>query len=134
MNTAPDLTMGTAIAATDEPRAAAVPRIKFLPHGFCIDHPDPELGEQLMANALGVADRDAMHGILRQLVKASVKGERPDEVTLAFMIAMVKSIKPRDSVEAMLVAQIVSVHVTAMRCAYRLANAEDVAQQDSAGR
>src|SRR5882757_9682251 len=68
MNTAPDLTMATAIAATDETRAAAVPRIKFLPHGFCIDHPDPELGEQLMADALGVANRDAMHGIIRQLV------------------------------------------------------------------
>jgi hypothetical protein len=83
---------------------------------------------------LGVADRYAMHGILRQLVKASVKSERPDGVNLAFMISMVKSIKPRDSVEAMLVAQMVSVHVMAMRCAYHLANAEDVAQQDSAGR
>src|SRR5258705_908756 len=134
MNTAPDLTMATAIAETGQTRAAAAPRIELLPHGFCIDHPDPELGEQLMADALGVADRDAMHGILRQLVKASVKGERPDEVTLAFMIAMVKSIKPRDSVEAMLVAQMVSVHVMAMRCAYRLANAEDIAQQDISGR
>jgi hypothetical protein len=87
-----------------------------------------------MADALGVADRDAMHGMLGQLVKASVKGERPDEVTLAFMISMVKSIKPRDAVEAMLVAQMVSVHVMAMRCAHHLANAEDLAQQDSAGR
>jgi hypothetical protein len=32
-----------------------------------------------------------MHGILRQLVKASVKGDRPDEVNLAFMISMVKN-------------------------------------------
>ena len=134
MNPVPDLNKATAIAATGRTKAAAAPRVKLLSHGFCIDHPDPELGEQLMADALGVADRDAMHGILRQLVKASVKGERPDEVNLAFMISMVKSIKPRDSVEAMLVAQMVSVHVMAMRCAYHLANAEDVAQQDSAGR
>jgi hypothetical protein len=134
MNTTPDLNKATAIAATDQTRAAATPRIKLLSHGFSIDHPDPELGEQLMTNALGVADRDAMHGILRQLVKASVNGERPDEVNLSFMISMVKSIKPRDSVEAMLVAQMVSVHVMAMRCAYHLANAEDVAQQDSAAR
>jgi len=63
-----------------------------------------------------------------------VSGEKPDEVNLSFMISMVKSIKPRDSVEAMLVAQMVSVHVMAMRCAYRLANAEDIARQDSAGR
>src|SRR5437870_6474117 len=90
--------------------------------------------EQLMANALGVTDREAMHGILRQLVKASVSGESADEVNLSFMISMVKSIKPRDSVEAMLVAQMVSVHVMAMRCAHHLANADDLAQHDSAAR
>jgi len=139
VNTVPDLNTATALAATGQPKAAApkaaaAPRIKLLSHGFCIDHPDPELGEQLMADALGVTDRDAMHGILRQLVKASVKEKRPDEVNLAFMISMVKSSKPRDSVEAMLVAQMVCVHVMAMRCAYHLANAQDVAQQDSAGR
>jgi hypothetical protein len=42
---------------------------------------------------------------------------------------MVKSIKPRDSVEAMLVVQMVSVHVMAMRCVHHLANAEDIARQ-----
>jgi hypothetical protein len=126
MNTAPDLTMSTTIAATDQTNAATAPRIKLLSHGFSI--------EQLMANALGVADREAMHGILRQLVKASVSGESPDEVNLSFMISMVRSIKPRDAVEAMLVAQMVSVHVMAMRCAHHLANADDLAQHDSAAR
>jgi hypothetical protein len=87
-----------------------------------------------MTATLGAADRDAMHGILSQLVKASVNAEKPDAVNLSFMISMVKSIKPRDSVEAMLVAQMVSVHVMAMRCAHHLANAEDIARQDSAGR
>ncbi|WP_213289161.1 hypothetical protein [Bradyrhizobium sp. sGM-13] len=134
MTTAPDITVPTAIAATDPAKAAAAPRIKLLSHGFSIDHPDQELGEQLMVNALGVADREAMHGMLRQLVKASVSGESPDEVNLSFMISMVKSIRPRDSVEAMLVAQMVSVHVMAMRCAHHLANADDLAQHDSAAR
>ncbi len=83
---------------------------------------------------LGIADRDAMHGILRQLVRVSVKGGKPDPANLAFMIAMVESIRPRDSIEAMLVAQMVSVHVMAMRCAYHLANSDDIAQQDSAAR
>ena len=134
MNTVPDLNKAMAIEATGQTRAAAAPRVKLSSHGFAIDHPDPELGEQLMAETLGVADRDAMHGILRQLVRASVNGRKPDAVNLSFMIAMVKSIKPRDSVEAMLVAQMVSVHVMAMRCAHHLASAEDIAQQDSAGR
>jgi len=134
VNTVPDLNKRAAQAATRQAKGATVPRIKLSPHGFCIDHPDPELGERLMAETLGVADPDAMHGILRQLVRASVKGERCDEVNLAFMIAMIKSIRPRDPVEAMLVAQMVSVHVMAMRCAHRLASAQDAAQQDSAGR
>src|SRR5712671_2282659 len=108
------------MAATDQTKVAAAPRIKLLPHGFAIDHPDPELGERPMADALGVSDRDAMHGILRQLVKASVNGEKPDAVNLAFMISAVESIKPRDSIEAMLVAQTVSIHVMAMRCAHHL--------------
>jgi hypothetical protein len=84
-----DANMTMAIATAEPTKADAAPRLKLLSHGFAIEHPDPELGEQLMANALGVADRDAMHGILRQLVKASVSGENPDEVNLSFMISMV---------------------------------------------
>jgi len=125
MNTAPSDTATTiAIAATEQTEADAAPP---LAHGFSIEHPDPELDEQLMANALGVADREAMDGILRQLVRASASGGGPDEVNLSFMISMVKSLKPRDSVEAMLVAQMVSVHVMAMRCAQHLATAKDLA-------
>jgi hypothetical protein len=134
MTTAPDITAPTTIAATDQPNAAAAPRIKLQSHGFAIDHPDAELGERLMMNALGVTDREAMHGIVRQLVRASVNGESPDEVTLSFMLSMVRSIRPRDPLEAMLVAQMVSVHVMAMRCAHHLADSDDLAQHDSAAR
>jgi hypothetical protein len=134
MSTVPDLASPSTIAATDPAEAVEAPRIKLLPHGFSIEHSDPDLGERLMANALGTTDRDAMDGILRQLVRASVSGGSPDEVNLSFMISMVKSIKPRDSIEAMLVAQMVSVHVMAMRCAHHLATADDLAQHDSAAR
>ena len=129
MNKVPDPDKATAIEATGQTRAAAgavrsarastegrcLPlRVKLSSRGFAIDHPDPELGEQLMAETLGVADRDAMCGILRQPVKASVNGRKPCAVDLAFMISMVES-KPRDSMEAMLVTQMVSVHVMTMR-------------------
>ena len=134
MNTVANPEKPAAIAAPARTRAAPAPRIKLSSRGFAIDHPDPELGEQLMADTLGVADRDAMYGILRQLVKASVSGRKPDPVNLAFMISMVESIRPRDAIEAMLVAQMVSVHVMAMRCAHHLACAEDIVQQESAGR
>ncbi|MDB5577305.1 MAG: hypothetical protein JWR80_2481 [Bradyrhizobium sp.] len=134
MNTVPELNKATTIAAPARTKAAPAPRMKLTSRGYAIDHPDPELGEQLMADAFGVGDRDAMHGILRQLVKASVNGRKPDAANLAFMIAMMEGIRPRDAIEAMLVAQMVSVHVTAMRCAHHLACAEDLVQQESAGR
>jgi hypothetical protein len=134
VNTLPELNQTTAIAVTDQTTAATAPRIKLLPNGICIDHPDPELGERLMAETLGVSDPDAMYGILQQLAGASVRRKKTDALNLAFMISMVESIKPRDSIEAMLVAQMVSVHVMAMQCAYRLASANDFARQDSAAR
>jgi hypothetical protein len=129
-----DPNTATAIAASGQGKAAAAVQVKISSEGYFIDHPDSALGDQLMADALGVADRDAMDGILRQLVKASANRQQPDAVNLAFMISMIKTIKPRDSVEAMLVAQMVSVHVMAMRSAYQLANAQDIARQDSAAR
>lgn len=134
MNTLPDLSNPTTPAVAAQIRPAATPRLKLTSRGYAIDHPDPELGEQLMADAFGVGDRDAMHGMLGQLVKASVNGRKPDAVNLAFMLAMVESIKPRDAIEAMLVTQMVSVHVTAMRCAHHLACAEEPVSQESAER
>ena len=134
MNTVPDLNKATAMTANGQTGAAKTPRLKLSSRGISIDHPDQEHGERLMSDAFGVADSDAMYGILRQLVKASVNGRKPDAVSLAFMLSMVESMKPRDSVEAMLVAQMVSVHVMAMRCAHHLANTEDAARQESAVR
>jgi len=134
MNAVPDLSKTAAMAASSPRKPAKIPPIKLLSSQYAIDHPDPVVGEQLMTDALGCADRDAMEGILRQLVRSSVIGSKPDPVNVAFMISTVKSIKPRDAIEAMLVAQMVSVHVMAMQCAYRLATANDFARQDSAAR
>ena len=60
------------MAATGQARAA-IPRIKLSSRGFPIDHPDREYGERLRSDALGVSDRDAMHGILGQLMKATAQ-------------------------------------------------------------
>jgi len=122
------------MAAYDRSGPASSPRIKLYKRRIAIDHPDPQAGERLLAEALGAVDRDALHGILKQLVKVSPVGQRPDEANLAFMISMMKSIAPRDSIEAMLAAQMVCVHVTAMRCAHHLACAGDLVSQDSASR
>jgi hypothetical protein len=134
VNTLPELNTTNAVATTNQTPAATTPRLKLSSRGIAIDHPDLEQGERLMSDAFGVSDRDAMYGMLRQLVGASGKARKPDVVNLAFMMSMVESIKPRDSVEAMLVTQMVSVHVVAMRCAHQLANEQDIARQESAVR
>ena len=48
------------------------------------------------------------------------------------MLAVVKGIEPRDQIEAMLAAQMAAVHMASMTLARRLANAENISQQDSA--
>ncbi|MVT55140.1 hypothetical protein GPL17_32390 [Bradyrhizobium yuanmingense] len=134
MTTALSRPITSPLAAHDRSAPAANPRVKLYKRRIAIRHPDPHTGEQLLVEALGAADRDAMHGILRQLVKASVVGQKPDEANLAFMISTIRSIAPKDSVEAMLVSQMVSVHMAAMRCACRLACTDDLAQQEGIAR
>jgi len=134
VNTLAEPNTTNAVATTSRTQAATAPRIKLSSRGIAIEHPDLDQGERLMSEIFGVADRDAMYGMLRQLVGASGKWRKPDPVNVAFMMSMVESIKPRDSIEAMLVTQMVSVHVMAMRCAYRLANEQDIVRQESAVR
>ncbi|MCK1598951.1 hypothetical protein [Bradyrhizobium sp. 164] len=129
MTTSLNCTSTAPTAATTD-RSRATPRIKLTRRRLTNQHPDPQAGERLLAEALGAVDRDALHGILKQLLKASVINQKPDEANLAFMISMMKSIGPRDSIETMLMAQMVSVHVAAMRSAFRLALTENLQQQE----
>ncbi|MBA7484057.1 hypothetical protein ES707_19580 [subsurface metagenome] len=134
MTTALSRPITSPLAVSDRSAPAAPPRVKLYKRRIAISHPDPQAGALLLAEALGAADRDAMHGILRQLVKASVVGQKPDEANLAFMISTIRSIAPKDSIEALLVAQMVSVHMAAMRCACRLACTDDLAKQEGIAR
>lgn len=131
MTTAPDLPTTSPAAANDRSGFIASPRVRLYKRRIAIKHPDPQAGERLLADALGAVDRDALHGILKQLVKASAIGHRPDEANLAFMVSIIRSIAPKDSIEAMLVSQMVCVHMAAMRSACRLACTDDLQQQES---
>jgi hypothetical protein len=117
--------------AANEATRPATPRVRLARRQIVISHPDPQAGERLLAEALGAADGDALLGLLKQLMGASLVGRTPNEANLAFMISMMKDIAPKDSIEAMLVSQMVSIHVAATRCAGRLACTDDLAQQES---
>lgn len=131
MTTFPTTTETMPIAASAAAPMIASPKVKLRRKRILIDHPDTRAGEQLLAEAIGAVDRDALHGLLGQLVKASAVARKPDQGNLSFMISMLKSIAPKDSLEAMLAAQMVGIHVAAMRCACRLALTDDVPQQES---
>lgn len=121
----------TAITASAPAATIASPKVKLRRNRIVIEHPDTRAGEKLLAEALGAVDRDALHGLLGQLVKASAVARKPDQGNLSFMVSMLKSMTPKDSLEAMLAAQMVSIHVASMRCACRLACTDDVPQQES---
>ena len=50
------------------------------------------------------------------------------------MLSVIKDLKPKDQVEAMLAAQMAAVHMAGMTVARRLAHADNIPQQDSAER
>ena len=131
MTTSPTSTETMPKVSGDRAAIIASPKVRLRRRRIVIDHPDTKAGERLLAEALGAVDRDALHGLLSQLVKASVVALRPDQGNLSFMVSVLKSIAPRDSLEAMLAAQMVSIHLASMRCACRLACTDDVTQQES---
>src|ERR1700730_7409809 len=96
-----------------------------------VDHADEIVGHILYMDALGSADWDFACGIMQQLAKASCRGNDADEEKLNFMLSVIKGIEPRDQTEAMLAAQMASVHVAAMNIAARLIHAERISEQDS---
>jgi hypothetical protein len=115
---------------------AAVPRFKISKSesgmSFTTEHIDDVAGSALIMQALGTADGAFFAGLVAQLATAD-SGE-PDEQKLNFMLAVIKGIKPRDQLEAMLAAQMAAVHSAAMRAARDLAVAESLPHGDSAER
>ena len=86
------------------------------------------------ADAVGTKDFDFLRGFIEQLARAGSHGDEVQEDGLNFMLAVVKGIEPRDQVEAMLAAQLAAIHNATMIFAGRLAEAENLPQQDSAQR
>jgi hypothetical protein len=81
------------------------------------DHPEPAVGQVLLMAALGTADHDFYGGLVRQLGEACAQDGAVDERALNFMLSVIKGIKPRDQVEAMLAAQMAAVHMATLACA-----------------
>jgi hypothetical protein len=128
----------SAIRQFFEERAERAPRLRISKEGQVTkvgpDHPDNSTGLIVLMEALGTTDMEFFNGLVRQLVDTSMRDGQIDEELLNFALSVIKGIKPRDQIEAMLAAQMAAVHLSTMTFARRLANVENIPQQDSAER
>jgi len=98
--------------------APVAPRIKVTKDGKVskvgTDHPNALVGNSLLMEALGTADYSFGSGLISQLVNAGSRGDEVDEDGVNFMLSVIKAIKPRDHLEAMLAAQMAAIHMATM--------------------
>ena len=114
-------------------RKPASPRLKVLESSELVpDHPDQEVGIALLMEAIGTTDPDFALGFLGQL--ANLGDDKNLERGLNFLLSVVKGIRPRDQIEAMLAAQMAATHAATMKSFRDLADAQDLQHRDAAER
>jgi hypothetical protein len=95
-------------------------------------HPaQTSLDYERLKEVFGTDDRSFISGLCQQLIEA---GSRLGGNGIDFMLAVIRGIKPKDQLEAMLATQIAAFHVHIMTFVSRLAVADNIAEQDSAER
>lgn len=87
------------------------------------------LDAETLTEVFGTTDRGFNYGLLRQLRRASPD----DHDEIEFMLAVIRDLKPRNRLDAMLAAQMAAVHMATMTLAGRLAQVDTTLEQDSAG-
>jgi hypothetical protein len=97
-------------------------------------HEYPEIAAALIMADVGTCDPAFYEGISGQLARIGSVGKTVDETTSNFILSVVRSVKPRDELEAMLAVQMGAIHDATMTFARRLNQAKTLAQQDAAER
>jgi len=96
------------------------------------DHPEPRIGNSLLADALATGDCEFAAGLLMQLADVSRSGKIATKQELNFLLSVVHGINPKDETEALLAVQMAAIHKATIVAATRLARVETIPQQDSA--
>ena len=125
------------IAEAMRRREAAPPMELKLKDGvlqIAFDCQNLEVATLLQMADIGTTDGDFSKGLLGQIACLGAHGRRVDSDNSNFVMAVVRSVKPRDELEALLAAQMGVVHAATMMMARRLNHVETLPQQDSAER
>lgn len=83
---------------------------------------------------MGTRDKDFHAGLTAQIACLGAHGRSLDDANTNFVMAVVRSIEPRDELEAMLATQMGAVHAATMMMARKLNLVTTIPQQDSAER
>jgi len=110
--------------------AVSPPEVKIEDGRVVPQHPHEDTGLLLLMDALGTEHLAFVRALLVQLANVGPPGSEVSSANANFMLSMVKGIKPKDQVEAMLAAQMAAVHVSTMNFARRVLHAEDAAVLD----
>jgi hypothetical protein len=124
-------------AASSKEATAAVPRIKVLKRGDKTDlHPDCKdlrQGIELLMKAIGAEDVHFLQGIVPQLADACVRDGVVDGNQLNFMVSIIRGVKPRDQIEAVLAAEMAAIHCATMQFVRYLRPGGSIEEIDSYG-
>ncbi len=94
----------------------------------------PEIATLLQMADMGTADIDFHRGLLKQIACLGSHKASVDSGASNFLLAVVRSVAPRDGLEAMLATQMGAIHAATMMMARRLNHVDTIAQQDAAER
>jgi hypothetical protein len=79
--------------------------------GWSLEHPNQSAAQYLLMESLGTVEPNFYGPLITQLLKAATNGTEVSEASVNFMVSVIKSIKPKDELEAMLAAQMGAVHM-----------------------
>lgn len=125
------------IAAAMLARQTAPPMQLTLKDGVLrirFDGSDVHIANLLQMADLGTVDSDFHLGLVGQIASLGAHGRGVDSENSNFVMAVVRSVAPRDELEAMLAAQMGAVHAATMMMARRLNHVQTIPQQDAAER
>ncbi|MER8531701.1 hypothetical protein NKH61_10555 [Mesorhizobium sp. M1005] len=91
-----------------------------------VDHPDPGLGYELLAEAVGADNVAFLAGTLDSLAKVAQTGAKVREGEMNYALSIVCGLRPKDQVEATLGVQMAAIHLATMNAAAGVGGAKTV--------
>lgn len=125
-------------AAQDMKDADAAPSMKLSMKGqtltIAFNSESVEIATMLQMADIGSGDGDFYFGLIGQIASLGAQGQKVSSANFNFVLSVVRAVKPRDELEAMLATQMGAIHAATMMLARRLNHVETIPQQDAAER